>query len=186
MWQTLFVEQIPLTEKVLRTVLVYAFIIVLFRVSGKRGLATLNTFDFVVLFLLSNVVQNAVIGDDQSLVGGVVGGVTLVSVNAVVTRLVDRSPRVQQLLESRPTTLIRDGQVVAGAMHKLGIRRGELEHAVRTQNGDDISEVQDGRLVPGGHLVLTLKDEEQSATKADIISLRQQLHRVEALLVADR
>jgi uncharacterized membrane protein YcaP (DUF421 family) len=66
----MFVEQIPLAEKILRTVLVYTLIVVLFRLTGKRGLATLNTFDFVVIFLLSNVVQNAVIGDDQSLVGG--------------------------------------------------------------------------------------------------------------------
>ena len=73
MWRALFVEQIPLTEKILRTVLVYALIAILFRVAGKRGLANPNTFDFVVIFLLSNVVQNAVIGNDTSLTGGVVG-----------------------------------------------------------------------------------------------------------------
>ena len=80
MWHAMFVEQIPFTEKILRTVLVYALIAVLFRLSGKRGLANLSTFDFVVIFLLSNVVQNAVIGNDTSLTGGVVGAVTLVVV----------------------------------------------------------------------------------------------------------
>ena len=88
MWHAMFVEQIPFTEKILRTVLVYALIAVLFRLSGKRGLANLSTFDFVVIFLLSNVVQNAVIGNDTSLTGGVVGAVTLVVVNAVVNRVV--------------------------------------------------------------------------------------------------
>jgi uncharacterized membrane protein YcaP (DUF421 family) len=66
----MFAQKIPLTEKVLRTVIVYALIVVLFRLTGKRGLAGMNTFDFVVIFLLSNVVQNAVIGTDDSLIGG--------------------------------------------------------------------------------------------------------------------
>ena len=70
MWHSMFVVQIPIAEKVLRTVLVYATILILFRLTGKRDLATLNMFDFVVLFLLSNVVQNAIIGSDNSLLGG--------------------------------------------------------------------------------------------------------------------
>lgn len=70
MWHAMFAEQIPLTEKILRTVIVYAVIALLFRLTGKRGLASLNTFDFVVIFLLSNVVQNAIIGNDTSLTGG--------------------------------------------------------------------------------------------------------------------
>lgn len=88
MWHAMFVEQIPLGEKIIRTVLVYALIAVLFRLAGKRGLASMNTFDFVVIFLLSNVVQNAVIGNDSSLTGGAVGAVTLVAVNAAVNRLI--------------------------------------------------------------------------------------------------
>src|ERR1039457_3349787 len=69
----MFVEQIPLAEKILRTVIVYALLAVLFRLTGKRGLASMNTFDFIVIFLLSNVVQNAVIGNDTSLIGGLIG-----------------------------------------------------------------------------------------------------------------
>ena len=74
MWHDMFIEQIPVAEKILRTVIVYALIAVLFRFTGKRGLASMNTFDFVVIFLLSNVVQNALIGNDSSLIGGLVGG----------------------------------------------------------------------------------------------------------------
>ena len=70
MWHDMFVEQIPLAEKVIRTIGVYALLMVLFRLTGKRGLAAMNTFDFIVIFLLSNVVQNAVIGSDNSLLGG--------------------------------------------------------------------------------------------------------------------
>src|SRR6202171_5506733 len=91
MWHDLFVEQIPLAEKVIRTIGVYALLMVLFRLTGKRGLAALNTFDFVVIFLLSNVVQNAVIGNDTSVTGGLIGAVTLVAVNTGVNRLIAAS-----------------------------------------------------------------------------------------------
>jgi uncharacterized membrane protein YcaP (DUF421 family) len=184
MWQTMFVEQIPVAEKILRTALVYALIVVLFRLTGKRGLASLNTFDFIVLFLLSNVVQNAIIGDDQSLTGGAVGATTLVAVNAVVNRVATASPRAARVLEGSPTTVIENGRILDAAIRRLGLQRGELDHAVRTQNGDDISEIEDGRLAPGGHLVLTLKHDEQSATKSDIATLTRQLRELESLIAA--
>ena len=184
MWHAMFVEQIPFTEKILRTVLVYALIALLFRLSGKRGLANLSTFDFVVIFLLSNVVQNAVIGNDTSLTGGVVGAVTLVVVNAVVNRVVASSPIAARIFDGRPTTVIRDGHVIKRALVHLGVRRSEIDHAVRMQNGDDISEIQDGVLEPGGQLVLTLKRAEQGATHADVAGLRDQLTRIEDLLRA--
>lgn len=184
MWRAMFVEQIPLTEKILRTVLVYAVIAVLFRVAGKRGLANLNTFDFVVIFLLSNVVQNAVIGNDTSLTGGIVGAVTLVTVDMIVTRLIASSERAARVFDGNATTVISNGHVVQRALRELGIRRSELDHAVRMQNGDDIHQVQRGSLEPGGQLVLTLKHAEQSATKADIAEVTARLSRIEELLGA--
>ena len=184
MWHAMFVEQIPFTEKVLRTVLVYALIALLFRLSGKRGLANLSTFDFVVIFLLSNVVQNAVIGSDTSVTGGVVGAVTLVVVNALVNRVVAGNAVAARIFDGQPTTVIRDGQVIQRALVRLGVRRSELDNAVRMQKGDDVSEVQDGILAPGGQLVLTLKRADQSATHADVAQLRDQLSRIEDLLLA--
>jgi uncharacterized membrane protein YcaP (DUF421 family) len=184
MWRALFVEQIPLTEKILRTVLVYALIAILFRVAGKRGLANLNTFDFVVIFLLSNVVQNAVIGNDTSLTGGVVGAVTLVTVNMIVTRATASNKHVARLFDGRATTVITNGHVAGRALRHLGIQRSELDHAVRMQNGDDINEVARGSLEPGGQLVLTLKHSEQGATKADIAEITARLSRIEELLGA--
>ena len=145
MWHAMFVEQIPFTEKILRTVLVYALIALLFRLSGKRGLANLSTFDFVVIFLLSNVVpKNAVIGNDTSLTGGVIGAVTLVVVNALVNRVVASNAIAARIFNGRPTTVIRDGQVIQRALVHLGVRRSELDNAVRMQNGDDVSGVKDG------------------------------------------
>lgn len=182
MWHAMFAEQIPFTEKILRTVLVYAVIALLFRLAGKRGLATLNTFDFVVIFLLSNVVQNAIIGNDTSVTGGIIGAVTLVTVNALVNRIIASNATAARIFDGRATTVIRDGHVLQRALVHLGLRRSELDHAVRLENGDDVSEIQDGVLQPGGQLVLTLKAAEQSATKADVANLRDQLSRIESLL----
>ncbi len=186
MWHSMFAEQIPLAEKILRTIIIYAIIAVLFRLTGKRGLASLNTFDIIVLFVLSNVVQNAIIGNDTSLIGGAIGAVTLVAVNAALNRLITVSPLAARIFEGHATTVVRDGQVVAPALRRLGIRRGELDHAVRLQNGDDISEIGSGSLEPTGQLVLTLKPGEQSATKDDVAELTSRLRRIEDLLSTAR
>jgi uncharacterized membrane protein YcaP (DUF421 family) len=186
MWRDLLVEQIPVAEKILRTVLVYAVLAALFRLTGKRGLANLSTFDFIVIFLLSNVVQNAVIGNDNSLISGVIGAVTLVGVNATLNRLIAVNATVVRIFDGRATTVITDGQVVDRALRLLGLRRSEIEHAVRLQNGDDVGQIQDGSLEPGGQLVLTLRPSEQNATKADIAMLTDQLLRIEGLLTTSR
>jgi uncharacterized membrane protein YcaP (DUF421 family) len=182
MWHDLFTEQIPWTEKILRTVIVYALLAVVFRLTGKRGLANLNTFDFIVIFLLSNVVQNAVIGNDNSLIGGILGAVTLVLVNAGINRLVAVNRTAARIFEGHGTAVISHGRIVDSAVRRLGLRASELDHAVRLQNGDDIAQVESGRLEPSGQLVLTLKPEEQGATKADIAALNAKLDRLEALL----
>ncbi len=182
MWHDLFVDQIPLLEKVIRTVAVYALMLLIFRMIGKRSIGALNTLDFVVMFLLSNVVQNAIIGNDDSFIGGAIGALTLVGLNALVDRLAFRYPAVRLLLEGKPVDVIADGRAVETALRRLGMREEELDHAIRLQNGDDVSEVATGVLEPGGQLVLTLKPADQSADQADIAALRAQLDRIEALL----
>jgi uncharacterized membrane protein YcaP (DUF421 family) len=180
----MFVMGIPVLEKVLRTVLVYSLILILFRVAGKRDLASLSTFDFVVIFLLSNVVQNAVIGNDDSLLGGVVGAVTLIALNAAINRWVATSDRASRLLEGTATTVIEDGRVLSKTLRRLALRPSALEHAVRIQNGDDLSEVQTARLEPNGQLVITLKPSEQNASKGDIAELHARLDALDAALAS--
>jgi uncharacterized membrane protein YcaP (DUF421 family) len=186
MWHAMFAEQIPLAEKILRTVIVYALIAVLFRLTGKRGLASMNTFDVVVIFLLSNVVQNAIIGNDTSLTGGIIGAVTLVAVNTCLNRLIAASAGAARVFDGRATTVISDGHVVDRALWRLGMRRSELNTAVHLQGADDIAEVGHGSLEPGGQLMLTLKKGEQGATKSDIAELAGRLGRIENLLSAPR
>lgn len=182
MWHHIFVMHISVAEKLLRTVLVYALVAVLIRATGKRGLAGLNTLDIAVVFLLSNVVQNAIIGNDVSVWGGAVGAVTLVVVDEVLNRLALNSAWFARIFDGRETRLIENGDVLAGAMRRVGLRAGDLDHALRLQNGDEPAEVQQAVLDPSGHLIVTLKPEERSATKGDIERLEAQLARIEAAL----
>lgn len=182
MWHDMFVQQIPFWEKITRTVLVYTLIAVLFRVAGKRGLAAMNTLDFVVMFLLANVVQNAIIGNDNSLTGGVIGAITLLAVNAAANRLAVSSARFRWLFDGTETTVITAGHVVHSAVTRLGLREHELDRAVRLQNGDDLRQVERGVLEPSGQLLLTLTPTEQGATKGDIADLAERLTRIEHAL----
>ena len=186
MWQDLMSVQIPILEKIVRTIAVYALILVIFRVVGKRALASLNTMDFVVMFLLSNVVQNAIIGPDNSFLGGAIGAVTLILVNTLVDRLAYRYEGFRWLVEGSGTQVIDKGEVDQGALRRIGLRPIELDHAVRVQNGDDVSEVWDGKLDSSGHLVLTLRTEDQGASQGDVDELRATLARIERLLTAQQ
>jgi uncharacterized membrane protein YcaP (DUF421 family) len=186
MWQDMFVLEVPLMEKVIRTVVVYALLLVLIRLAGKRGMATVNTLDIVVALLLASAVQNSIIGDDLTIVGGAVSAVTLVTINSAVNRLGDASPLAARILKGRATTVIDQGKVDQDALRRLQISTSELDHAIRDQHGDDLSEIEHGELTPSGRLVLTLKHDEQSSTKRDIADLADQLRRVEALLAEGR
>jgi uncharacterized membrane protein YcaP (DUF421 family) len=164
-WSDLFTIQVPVLEKVLRTVLVYAGLAVLLRLAGKRELAQLNTFDLVVVLLLSNVVQNAIIGADNSLLGGLLGATVLVAVNSVWVRMINRKPQLTMLFEGTPTTLVQDGRVVAN-LHRLGLRRSDVAAALRRQGADSIEEVSSANLEPGGTIVVNLRPEAQDLTVA--------------------
>ena len=182
MWHSLFSSGIPVVEKLLRTVLVYALVAVLVRITGKRGLAGLNTLDVAVVFLLSNVVQNAIIGNDLSITGAAIGAGTLVLVDSLLNRAAARSARVARLFDGTDTQVIAEGRVLDDRLRQLGLRRAELEHAVRVQNGDELDQVEDGVLAANGQLLLTLRADEQGATRGDVDRLAAQLARIEAAL----
>jgi uncharacterized membrane protein YcaP (DUF421 family) len=171
---------IPLAEKVIRTVGVYLALAVLLRLAGKRDLAQLNTFDLVVMLLLSNVVQNAVIGNDNSLLGGLFGAAVLVGVNALVVRAAVRSDRGVRLFEGTDTVLIDDGEFVTTALQHEGLRAADVDVALRRQGANDVTEVQKATLAPGGSVVVSLKPEAQPATKGDVAALAAAIRRLES------
>src|ERR1700712_4279070 len=110
--ESLFHLQVPVLEKVLRPVLVYLCLIVFLRLFGKRELAQLNPFDLVVLLSLSNTVQNAIIGEDNSITGGIVGALSLLAINWVLMRLLYKAPKLTEVLEGTKTVLIQNGKVI--------------------------------------------------------------------------
>ncbi|MGH9094608.1 MAG: DUF421 domain-containing protein [Acidimicrobiales bacterium] len=172
---------IPILEKAIRTAGVYAGILILLRVAGKRDLAQLDSFDLVVLLLLSNVVQNAIIGNDTSLSGGLLGAALLVAVNAVVVRVARASDRGVRVFEGSPTVLVSDGQHNIGVIRRLGLRRSDVTTALRRQGANDVDEVAEAVLEPGGAIVVTLKPEEETVKVRDLARLEAKL---DALLEA--
>src|SRR3954449_1694048 len=111
MWKSIFTMGAPVVEKILRPILVYFFLVVVLRVFGKRELAQLNPFDLVVLLSLSNTVQNAIIGPDNSVTGGLIGAFTLCAFNYLIVRFLFRHRRLDQLIEGRPTVLMEHGKI---------------------------------------------------------------------------
>jgi uncharacterized membrane protein YcaP (DUF421 family) len=149
-WKDMFVLAVPILEKILRPICVYAFLIVGLRLSGKRELVQLNPFDLVVLLTLSNTVQNAIIGDDNTVTGGVIGATSLLIVNYLVVRFLYKHRELDQLIEGRADVLIEDGKVKTQHLKKELITMAQLEAAARKQGFDSLSEVQQCVLEPGG------------------------------------
>ena len=114
MWKDMFVLALPVLEKILRPVVVYAFLVVSLRLSGKRELVQLNPFDLVVLLTLSNTVQNAIIGDDNSVTGGLIGASSLLIINYLVVRFLYGHRSLDQLIEGKADVLIEDGSLRNG------------------------------------------------------------------------
>jgi uncharacterized membrane protein YcaP (DUF421 family) len=175
MWNDLLHVQVSLGDKLIRTIVVYVVLAVILRLVGKRDLAQLNAFDLVVMLLLSNVVQNAIIGPDNSLLGGIIGAVVLVGANAVIVRLIRRSDRLARLMEGTATVLARDGHWDDRALRDEGLRRADVDAALRRQNANRVDEVEEISIEPGGAIVVTLKPGEESATVDDIRRLEAKL-----------
>ena len=150
MWKDMFVLALPILEKILRPMCVYAFLIVGLRLSGKRELVQLNPFDLVVLLTLSNTVQNAIIGDDNSVTGGIIGATSLLVINYLVVRFLYKHRSLDQLIEGRADVLIEDGKVKTQHLKKELITMAQLEAAARKQGFDSLGDVQQCVLEPGG------------------------------------
>ena len=147
---------ISVGDKAVRTVAVYAAILLLLHLAGKRQLAQLNSFDLVVLLLLSNVVQNAIIGNDNSLSGGLLGAAILIAANYVLVRAAFMSPRFGKTLQGGATTLFEDGRFDEGALRREAITKEELVAGLRRQ-GLELDDVDKVELEPEGTFNATPK-----------------------------
>ncbi len=154
----MFVLSVPWLEKVLRPVIVYVFLIIGLRIAGKRELAQLNPFDLVVLLTLSNTVQNAIIGSDNSVTGGVLGAATLLAVNYVVVRFVYSHRRLEEVVEGKSDRLIFQGKLNQKAMKAELITLEELEAAARKQGIASLAEVESATIETGGAIDFILRE----------------------------
>ena len=152
MWQHMFVLTAPLLEKIIRPVIVYAFLVVGLRLAGKRELVQLNPFDLVVLLTISNTVQNAIIGDDNTVLGGIIGASALLAVNYLVVRFLYDHKNLDEVIAGRADTLIENGKVLTRHLKSELITMSQLEAAARKQGFDSLAEVHQCVLEPGGNL----------------------------------
>jgi uncharacterized membrane protein YcaP (DUF421 family) len=157
LWTDMFVLGAPVAEKVLRALIVYCFLVVALRLAGKRELAQLNPFDLVVLLTLSNTVQNAIIGNDNSVLGGLIGATTLLAANYLVVRFLFRHERLERLVEGEPSVLIERGRVRADRLEKEVITRAELEEAAHKQGFASLEAVDRAVLESGGAITFVAR-----------------------------
>jgi uncharacterized membrane protein YcaP (DUF421 family) len=156
-WTDMFVLALPVAEKILRPVIIYLLLVIGLRLAGKRELAQLNPFDLVVLLTLSNTVQNAIIGDDNSVTGGIIGAATLLLLNYLVVRFLFRHEKLDQLVEGAPTVLIEHGKILEESLKKEVLSIAELGAAAHKQGFADLRDVDYATLDPSGAICFTAK-----------------------------
>ena len=158
LWNDMFALGLPIAEKMLRPMIIYGFLVVGLRLAGKRQLAQLNPFDLVVLMTLANTVQNAIIGDDTSVTGGIIGAGTLLLVNYAVVRFLYSHRKLDHLIEGRPDVLLENGRVLKERLKEELITLEELKAAAHRQGFASFAEVERAVLEPGGTMSFFAKE----------------------------
>jgi len=149
-WNDMFQLGVPLLEKIIRPLIVYVFLIVGLRLAGKRELAQLNPFDLVVLLTLSNTVQNAIIGNDNSVSGGIIGATALLVVNYLVVRFIYGHNKIEKIVEGNSDVLIENGNIDMGRLQKEVITRTELLAAAHRQGFSTLDQIETATIEPDG------------------------------------
>jgi len=168
----LVTPDISVVEKMFRPFVVYFFLLIALRLAGKREMAQLNTMDFIVLLTLSNTVQNAIIGPDNSLSGGIIGATTLLVVNYCVVRYLFGHPKFERLVEGSQVRLIDHGKVDRRAMQRELVTHQELEAAAHKQGFAKLNLVQTATLEPSGVISFVGKDPSPGEQRHDELTRR--------------
>lgn len=157
-WHHIFFPGLTWMEKAARPVIVYAALLLMFRVGAKRSLTQTTVFDLLILLLISNVVQNAMIGEDNSILGALFGTLLLFLLSAVLNRIVSRSRKARAVLEGVPEMLIRYGKVDISNVRRHGIAYGDLMLAIRKQGISRVEEVAFAILELDGTISIIQRD----------------------------
>ena len=139
---------------IVRAVVVYGFLLLILRLTGKRQVGQLAPFDLVLLLVLSNAVQNSMNGGDNSITGGLISATTLVGLNWFVGWMTFRSKRLEALLEGRPIILIHDGQIDYEALKRVQMTMHELKASLRAEGCAGEEEVWFAVLENNGHVTV--------------------------------
>jgi len=150
---------LPAGEKILRTVAIYLFLVIGFRIAGKRELGQFNSFDLIVLITIANAAQNAIIGPENTLTGGMIGAATLLVTNYLVVNICYRFPAIDRLLEGREVVLYENGTVNRKACERELITQEELMTAARSQGVRSLKEVDRIVLERNGNVSVIVKEE---------------------------
>ncbi len=155
----ILIPDISIAEKIIRPVVVYAFLLIAFRLAGKRELGQMTPFDLIILLTISNVLQNAMIGNDNSLGGGLIGGLTLFTVNGLVSRLAARWDWLARLLEDQPTTLIENGRILEQNLRREVMTLEELQRSLRRHDlgWEDLVLIRRALLEADGSVTIQMK-----------------------------
>src|SRR5262245_22811649 len=153
----MFVLGLPIAEKILRPIVVYFSLVIGLRLAGKRELAQLNPFDLIVLLMLSNTVQNAIIGEDNSVTGGLIGATTLLVLNHLVVKYLYNHEGLDHLIEGDPDVLIEAGEIKMDRLKEELMTLGELEVAAHKQGFASLDEIDRAVLDPGGNVAFFSK-----------------------------
>ncbi|WP_415327420.1 DUF421 domain-containing protein [Chryseobacterium sp. MMS23-Vi53] len=154
----------PILNVVVRSLCVYLFMVIAIRLFGKNQLSQLNAGDVVLLLLISNAVQNAMVGPDTSLQGGLVAALVLFIANFIVKRLMFSNQKFESFLEDNPVILVKDGVVDQEALNKVKISKDELEEAIREHGVDGIKNVKLSILEVDGNISVISEDEKDKQT----------------------
>jgi uncharacterized membrane protein YcaP (DUF421 family) len=156
-WSDMFAMQLPILEKILRPICVYLFLLIGLRLAGKRELAQLNPFDLIVLLTLSNTVQNAIIGNDNSITGGLLGAATLLALNYLVVRIVHRYKKLENIVAGKRDCLVLHGRILRDHLNREMMTRAELTAAAHRQGIGSLAEVESAVLEPTGTITFVQK-----------------------------
>ena len=168
----MFMLGLPIAEKIARPIIVYVFLIVGLRLAGRRELAQLNPFDLVVLLTISNTVQNAIIGEDNSITGGIIGAATLLVVNYGVVKFLYTHEKIDRAIEGDQCVLIENGALNGDRLKRELITRSELETAAHKQGFESLEEIDRAVLDPGGGISFSAKKPGPDRTRHEEIMAR--------------
>ena len=172
MWNAMFDLDLSLAEKVIRAVVIYLFLVIALRLVGKRELTQLNTLDFVVLLAVANAVQNGLIGADNSVTGAVVGATVLFLLASGLGWLLFRSALLRRAVEGTPTVLVREGEVLDGALRGVEMSRDDLLVEIQAAGAATVEDVRTASLLPSGKVIVVPKETNQSSVQYDDLKAR--------------